>query len=31
MSDNHKTDAGQISKIQSAKDTTKNLPPPPKK
>ena len=30
MSDNHKTDVGQISKIQSAKDTTKNLPPPKK-
>lgn len=27
MSNNSKTDAGQISKIQSAKDTSKNIPP----
>lgn len=27
MSNNRKTDVGQISKIQSAKDTSKNTPP----
>ncbi len=31
MSNNSKTDVGQISKIQSAKDTSKNVPPPKKK
>ena len=29
MSNNSKTDAGQIPKVQSAKDTSKNLPKPP--
>ncbi len=29
MSDNHKVDVSQISKIQSAKDTSKNIPKPP--